>query len=77
MLGSPGVVERAREWVVLVIEMERFLDTRVHDPEAWSALLARQRAARERYYSAVRDDLALPPGHSGRWIFDEPASAGS
>ncbi|MFD9190050.1 hypothetical protein ACFWCA_17645 [Streptomyces phaeochromogenes] len=77
MLGSPGVVERAREWVVLVIEMERFLDTRVHDPEAWSALLARQRAARERYYSAVRNDLALPPGHSGRWIFDEPASAGS
>ncbi|MFD3311279.1 hypothetical protein [Streptomyces sp. NPDC058694] len=45
--------------------------------EARSALPARQRAARERYYSAVRDDLALPPGHSGRWIFDEPASAGA
>ncbi|MEV0227181.1 hypothetical protein [Streptomyces sp. NPDC050704] len=73
MLGSPDVVERAREWVVAVMEMERFLAERTQDPEAWSALLARQRAARERYYAAVRGDLALPPGHSGRWILDRSA----
>jgi hypothetical protein len=73
MLGTPDVVERAREWVVVVIEMERFLGERTQDPEAWSALLARQRAARERYYGAVRSDLALPPGHSGRWILDRSA----
>ncbi|MGP4045244.1 hypothetical protein [Streptomyces sp. 2A115] len=73
MLGAPEVVDRAREWVVAVIEMERFLGEQTLDPDAWSALLARQRAARERYYSAVRSDLALPPGHSGRWILDRSA----
>nr|WP_157168991.1 hypothetical protein [Streptomyces typhae] len=67
LLGAAPVVEQAREWVVVVIEMERFLRAGAHDPDAWAALLARQRAARARYYSAVRDDLGLPPGHSGRW----------
>ncbi|GGX72646.1 hypothetical protein [Streptomyces fructofermentans] len=72
MLGSPDVVDRARQWVVAVMEMERFLETRVRDPDAWADLLNRQRAARERYYVAVRGDLALPPGHSGRWILEPP-----
>lgn len=67
MLGAPTVVERARAWVVVVIEMERFLRGGTHDPGTWTALIARQRAAREGYYTAVRDDLGLPPGHSGRW----------
>lgn len=67
MLGTPEVLERAREWVVAVMDMGRFLRDRTHDPEAWSAMLERQRAARERYYAAVRRDLALPPGHSGGW----------
>ncbi|MFD7560604.1 MULTISPECIES: hypothetical protein [unclassified Streptomyces] len=67
MLGSTDVVERAREWVVVVMEMEGFLRDRTHSPEAWSAMLERQRAAREGYYAAVRRDLALPPGHSGEW----------
>lgn len=67
LLGSPLAVERARVWVVVVIEMERFLRAGAHDPQAWADLLARQRTARDGYYSAVRADLGLPPGHSGRW----------
>ncbi|MFS8201955.1 hypothetical protein ACLVWQ_25065 [Streptomyces sp. CWNU-52B] len=67
MLGAPDVVECSRAWVSVVAEMERFLATGAHDPQGWSALLARLRAARDRYYTAVRADLALPPGHSGRW----------
>ncbi|MFF4350086.1 hypothetical protein [Streptomyces sp. NPDC001530] len=72
LLGSPQVVEKARAWVVLVMEMEQFLRERTHDPEAWQALLERQRAGREGYYRAVREDLALPPGHSARWPLPLP-----
>ncbi|MFE0510010.1 hypothetical protein [Streptomyces sp. NPDC058964] len=67
LLGSPAVVEKARAWVVTVMEMERFLREEQRDPEAWQTLLERQRAGREGYYAAVREDLALPPGHSARW----------
>ncbi|NWF26566.1 hypothetical protein HW130_09815 [Streptomyces sp. PKU-EA00015] len=67
MLGSRDVVQKAREWVVVVLEMESFLREGRRAPDAWSALLAKQRAARETYYAAVRDDLELSPGHSGRW----------
>ncbi|MET8246448.1 hypothetical protein ABZV31_19705 [Streptomyces sp. NPDC005202] len=67
MLGSPEVVEKARVWVVSVMEMERFLREGRQEPEAWQALLEQQRAAREGYYAAVRTDLALPPGHGARW----------
>ncbi|BBC38917.1 hypothetical protein SGFS_102110 [Streptomyces graminofaciens] len=72
MLGTTEVVEKARAWVVLVIEMERFLDAGTRDPRAWQALLDRQRAAREQYYAAVRTDLALPPGHAARWALPSP-----
>jgi hypothetical protein len=75
MLGSPDVVDRAREWVVTVMDMEAFLRDWTVDPEEWSAMLQRQRTARERYYSAVRRDLTLPPGHSGAWPL--PPSAAS
>lgn len=67
MLGSREVVERAREWVTVVMEMERFVRAGTRDPAAWPPLLERQRAAREGYYAAVRDDLGLPPGHPARW----------
>ncbi|MFH8798453.1 hypothetical protein ACH4F6_02455 [Streptomyces sp. NPDC017936] len=67
MLGSREVVERARTWVTAVLEMERFLRSGTRDPRAWQALLEGQRAGREGYYAAVRDDLGLPPGHSARW----------
>ncbi|MEU6549400.1 hypothetical protein ABZ915_03790 [Streptomyces sp. NPDC046915] len=67
LLGSPAVVEKARVWVVTAMEMQRFLRERTHDPEAWQNLLEQQRAGREGYYAAVREDLALPPGHSARW----------
>ncbi|MEU1030833.1 MULTISPECIES: hypothetical protein [Streptomyces] len=67
LLGSPEVVERARTWVVRVMEMEQFLREGTRDPQAWQTLLERQRAGREGYYAAVREDLALPPGHSARW----------
>ncbi|MFF1378010.1 hypothetical protein [Streptomyces sp. NPDC058308] len=72
MLGAPEVVDEARAWVLLVIEMERFLRADTHDPDAWAGLLERQRAAREAYYAAVRRDLALPPGHPGRWPVTTP-----
>ncbi|MEW2046686.1 hypothetical protein [Streptomyces sp. NPDC005476] len=67
MLGSRDAVERARVWVRVVMDMERFLRDGTHDPQAWQALLERQRAGREGYYTAVREDLDLPPGHSARW----------
>jgi hypothetical protein len=73
LLGSPEVVERARTWVVTVMELERFLREGTRDPRAWQALLERQRLGREGYYAAVRDDLALPPGHSARWPLPAPA----
>ncbi len=74
LLGSTKVMERARVWVVTVMEMEAFLRAGTRDPEAWQALLERQRAGREGYYAAVRDDLALPPGHPARWPLP-PASS--
>jgi len=67
LLGSPLVVDKARAWVGAVMEMERFMRAETHDPGAWRELMERQRAGREGYYAAVRDDLALPPGHSARW----------
>lgn len=67
LLGSPEVVAKARAWVVTVMEMEGFLRAGTRDPQAWQALLERQRACRDGYYTAVREDLALPPGHSARW----------
>lgn len=62
MLGGPRVVERARAWIVVIREMERFLSTGTLDLRAWEALLERQRACREGYYRAVRQDLDLPEG---------------
>ncbi|MET9129184.1 hypothetical protein [Streptomyces antibioticus] len=67
MLGSREVVERARVWVTAVMDMERFMREGTRDPQGWQALLERQRAGREGYYTAVRADLALPPGHPARW----------
>ncbi|GAQ60245.1 hypothetical protein [Streptomyces scabiei] len=67
LLGSREVVEKARAWVVTVMRMEEFLRGGTRDPAAWQALLERQRAGRDAYYTAVREDLALPPGHAGRW----------
>ncbi|QKW30612.1 hypothetical protein HUT11_34230 [Streptomyces seoulensis] len=67
MLGSPQVVETARAWVVVAMEMERFLREGRREPDVWQGLLARQRAARDGYYAAVREDLTLPPGHPARW----------
>ncbi|MEU3342049.1 hypothetical protein [Streptomyces sp. NPDC006668] len=67
LLGSPEVVERARAWVLALIDMEQFIRGNACDPAAWEALLEQQRATRDGYYSAVREDLALPPGHSARW----------
>lgn len=67
MLGAREVVQKAREWVLVVLAMESFLREGRRAPDAWSALMAKQRAARETYYAAVRRDLSLSPGHSGLW----------
>lgn len=66
---------RTPEWVVAVMDLEAFLRDRTVSPDTWSAMLERRRTARERYYSAVRNDLALPPGHSGEW--QVPRAGGS
>lgn len=67
LLGSPAVVEKARTWVLTLIDMEQFVRRSTCDPAGWHALLEQQRGTRDGYYSAVRDDLALPPGHSAQW----------
>ncbi|GAA3833633.1 hypothetical protein GCM10022403_078240 [Streptomyces coacervatus] len=72
LLGSTEVVQKAQEWVLTVVEMERFLRDGTHDPAAWRALVERQLAGRRGYYAAVREDLALPPGHSARWSVPQP-----
>ncbi|WP_327721215.1 hypothetical protein OG381_42015 [Streptomyces sp. NBC_00490] len=75
LLGSPNVVEKARAWVTVVLEMEQFQRGRTRDPAAWQALVERHRVGRDGYYAAVRDDLELPPGLSVRWQFptvDQP-----
>lgn len=69
------MVEKARIWVTTVLGMEQFLREGTHDPEAWQDLLERQRAGRQGYYAAVRDDLALPPGHSAHWVLPPVNSA--
>ncbi|WP_105973116.1 hypothetical protein [Streptomyces geranii] len=77
LLGDPEVVAKAREWVATLLAMEGFLRARTEDPAAWQALLERQRAGREGYYAAVRNDLALPPGHSARWpVLPAPGNTG-
>ncbi|MYX94477.1 hypothetical protein GT045_06550 [Streptomyces sp. SID486] len=67
LLGSTAVVDQARVWVVSLMDMERFLREGIRDPQAWQELLERQRTGRAGYYTAVRQDLALPPGHPARW----------
>ncbi|MFF0729048.1 hypothetical protein [Streptomyces sp. NPDC004134] len=67
LLGSPGVVEAGRAWAEAVAAMERFVRDGTRDPGAWSALVGEQRVAREAYYAAARRNLALGPGHPGRW----------
>ncbi|AIV32502.1 MULTISPECIES: hypothetical protein [Streptomyces] len=66
LLGSPEVVERARAWVVVLMDMERLVRDERRERPAWQDLLERQRAARADYYAAVRADLGLPTGHSAR-----------
>ncbi|MFJ6835914.1 hypothetical protein [Streptomyces sp. NPDC091209] len=73
MLGTPEVVEKAREWAVLAMRMENFPNEPVRGQDAWQDLLEQQRATRDAYYTAVRDDLALPPGHSAHWQTFTPA----
>ncbi|RFU88742.1 hypothetical protein DY218_00055 [Streptomyces triticagri] len=67
LLGSPAVVDAAREWAAAVAEMERAVRAERHDPEGWTTLVAKQRIGRERFYATARRDVALPAGHSGRW----------
>ncbi|MER7675494.1 hypothetical protein [Streptomyces sp. NPDC096934] len=72
LLGAPAVVEKARSWAVVVMEMERFGRERTRAPEAWQALLERQRRTREEYCTAVRADLALPDGRPAAWQVPPP-----
>lgn len=67
MLGSPEVVETAHGWALTVMEVEHLLHTPGCTADTWSDQMGKQRAAREKYYTAIRRDMELPPGHSGRW----------
>ncbi|WP_328564202.1 hypothetical protein [Streptomyces coelicoflavus] len=46
--------------------LEQFLREGTHDPAVCRTLLEGQRTARVGYCTAVREDLALPPGHGAR-----------
>ncbi|MEU1496730.1 hypothetical protein [Streptomyces sp. NPDC005732] len=72
LLGAPAVVEKARSWAAVVMEMERLGRERTRAPEAWQALLERQRRTREEYCTAVRADLALPDGRPAAWQVPPP-----
>lgn len=67
MLGSPEVVDAAHLWALTVVELEALLRAPACTADTWSAQLEKQRVAREKYYTSVRRDMELPPGHSGRW----------
>lgn len=73
MLGSREVVERARTWVTVIMDMEAFLREGTHDPQGWQGLLERQRAGREGYYAAVREDLDQRAGSPGALVDDAHA----
>ncbi|MFK4101895.1 hypothetical protein ACI2L1_17820 [Streptomyces sp. NPDC019531] len=45
---------------------EAFPRAGTRDTAAWQALVDRRRAGCEGYCAAVREDLALPPGHPAR-----------
>ncbi|AXG77574.1 hypothetical protein [Streptomyces paludis] len=67
LLAASEVVDVAHAWARTIAAMERFVRDETRDPDAWSALLANQRLARERFYAAARHDVSLPAGHPGRF----------
>ena len=67
LLGSPEVVEKARAWVVVVMEMERFLRGHARPRGLAGAAGAAARGARQGYYAAVREDLSLMTERPARW----------
>ncbi|MFI7005365.1 hypothetical protein [Streptomyces sp. NPDC050145] len=67
MLGSAEVVEAAHGWALTVMEVEGLVRAPGCTADTWSAQIEKQRVAREKYYTAIRRAMELPPGHSGRW----------
>jgi hypothetical protein len=53
--------------VLTLIDMEQCIRRDTCDPATWHALLEQQHLTRDGYYTGVRHDLALPPGHSAQW----------
>lgn len=67
MLGSPDVVDAAHGWALSVMEVADLLRAPGCTADRWLAQIEKQRRAREKYYTAIRRAMGLPPGHSGRW----------
>ena len=67
LLGAPEVVDAARDWAFTLRRMDFFVRSGTEDLGEWQALLEAQRVTRAGFYDAARRDLALQPGHSGRW----------
>ncbi|WP_435881999.1 hypothetical protein [Streptomyces anulatus] len=67
MLGSPDVVDAAHGWALSVMEVADLLPAPGCTADTWLAQIEKQRMAREKYYTAIRRAMGLPPGHSGRW----------
>ncbi|MGH2601443.1 MAG: hypothetical protein ACRDJ9_18915, partial [Dehalococcoidia bacterium] len=67
LLGAPEVVDAARDSAFTLRRTDRFARAGDRRSEEWQALLEAQRVARAGFYDAARRDLALPPGHPGRW----------
>jgi hypothetical protein len=62
ILGSPQVVTAAQEWRAEAWHLESFATGRSSDPAEFEAASAQRRAARTRFYSAVRADLGITSG---------------
>ncbi|MZD07171.1 hypothetical protein GTW43_19065 [Streptomyces sp. SID5785] len=67
MLGSPDVVDAAHRWALTIVEVGDLLHAPGCTTDTWSVQIDKQRMAREKYYTAIRHHMGLPPGHSGRW----------
>lgn len=62
ILGSPQVVAAAQEWRTEAWHLESFARGRDSDPAEFEAASAQRRAARARFYTAVRADLGVLSG---------------
>jgi hypothetical protein len=62
ILGSPQAIAAAQGWRAEAWHLESFARGRSSDPTDFEAASAQRRAARARFYAAVRTDLGVTSG---------------